>query len=220
MHSRTSESGPQSCTPRPEWTILLRLPPRMEGSLSQDVPIGATQVTLAQLSERSRDIFRQIVESYLATGEPVGSRNHFPLDHHPAFAGFRPQRDVGPRAARSRLCAAHLGGPSAHRARTAVLRRCADGDRRPRGIRPARDGGEGRRRRQVHGGGAQRSLRHAVRSHPRGRRGPGGEIERAIEAHRVRAARAGARAGRSGRPRTGRSRTASSPFRPACPRRP
>jgi heat-inducible transcriptional repressor len=30
---------------------------------------------LAQLDERSREIFRQIVESYLATGEPVGSRN-------------------------------------------------------------------------------------------------------------------------------------------------
>jgi heat-inducible transcriptional repressor len=30
---------------------------------------------LAQLNERSRDIFRQIVETYLATGEPVGSRN-------------------------------------------------------------------------------------------------------------------------------------------------
>ena len=30
---------------------------------------------LAQLNERSRSIFRQIVESYLATGEPVGSRN-------------------------------------------------------------------------------------------------------------------------------------------------
>ena len=43
--------------------------------MAQDVPIGATQVTLAQLNERSRDIFRQIVESYLATGEPVGSRN-------------------------------------------------------------------------------------------------------------------------------------------------
>ena len=42
---------------------------------SHDVPIGATQVTLAQLNERSRDIFRQIVDSYLATGEPVGSRN-------------------------------------------------------------------------------------------------------------------------------------------------
>jgi heat-inducible transcriptional repressor len=43
--------------------------------LSQDVPIGATQVSLAQLNERSRDIFRRIVESYLASGEPVGSRN-------------------------------------------------------------------------------------------------------------------------------------------------
>ncbi len=30
---------------------------------------------IAQLNERSRDIFRQIVENYLATGEPVGSRN-------------------------------------------------------------------------------------------------------------------------------------------------
>ena len=40
-------------------------------------PIGliAPNAGLAQLNERSRDIFRQIVESYLATGEPVGSRN-------------------------------------------------------------------------------------------------------------------------------------------------
>src|SRR5579883_2075571 len=30
---------------------------------------------LAQLNERSREILRQIVESYLATGEPIGSRN-------------------------------------------------------------------------------------------------------------------------------------------------
>jgi heat-inducible transcriptional repressor len=30
---------------------------------------------IAELNERSREIFRQIVESYLATGEPVGSRN-------------------------------------------------------------------------------------------------------------------------------------------------
>src|SRR5207253_917704 len=40
-------------------------------------PIGliAPHTGLAQLNERSRDIFRQIVESYLATGDPVGSRN-------------------------------------------------------------------------------------------------------------------------------------------------
>ena len=43
--------------------------------MSQDVPIGATQVSLAQLNDRSREIFRQIVDSYLTTGEPLGSRN-------------------------------------------------------------------------------------------------------------------------------------------------
>ena len=43
--------------------------------MSQDVPIGRSQVGLAQLNERSREIFRQIVESYLTTGEPLGSRN-------------------------------------------------------------------------------------------------------------------------------------------------
>src|SRR6266446_8069646 len=44
-------------------------------SVSQDVPIGSSQISLAQLNERSREIFRQIVESYLTTGEPLGSRN-------------------------------------------------------------------------------------------------------------------------------------------------
>jgi len=39
------------------------------------MPLTAAQLSLAQLNERSREIFRQIVESYLATGEPVGSRN-------------------------------------------------------------------------------------------------------------------------------------------------
>jgi heat-inducible transcriptional repressor len=43
--------------------------------LSQDVPIGSSPISLVQLNERSREIFRQIVESYLATGEPLGSRN-------------------------------------------------------------------------------------------------------------------------------------------------
>ncbi|MGD9847091.1 MAG: heat-inducible transcriptional repressor HrcA [Variibacter sp.] len=40
--------------------------------MPNDVPQSAG---LAQLNERSREIFRRIVESYLATGEPVGSRN-------------------------------------------------------------------------------------------------------------------------------------------------
>ena len=42
---------------------------------SHDVPAGVKELALAQLNERSREIFRQVVESYLATGEPVGSRN-------------------------------------------------------------------------------------------------------------------------------------------------
>ena len=45
--------------------------------MAHDDPIGliTPHAGLAQLNERSREIFRQIVESYLATGEPVGSRN-------------------------------------------------------------------------------------------------------------------------------------------------
>jgi heat-inducible transcriptional repressor len=39
------------------------------------IHLMAPPAGLALLNERSRDIFRQIVESYLATGEPVGSRN-------------------------------------------------------------------------------------------------------------------------------------------------
>jgi len=42
---------------------------------SHDLPPASGKLSLAQLNERSREIFRQIVESYLATGEPVGSRN-------------------------------------------------------------------------------------------------------------------------------------------------
>ncbi len=43
--------------------------------MSHDVPIGSARVGLVQLNERSREIFRRIVDSYLTTGEPVGSRN-------------------------------------------------------------------------------------------------------------------------------------------------
>jgi heat-inducible transcriptional repressor len=43
-------------------------------TLSALIP-QAPQSDLLQLDQRSREIFRQIVDSYLATGEPVGSRN-------------------------------------------------------------------------------------------------------------------------------------------------
>jgi heat-inducible transcriptional repressor len=42
---------------------------------AHDHPLASGQLSVAQLNERSREIFRLIVESYLATGEPVGSRN-------------------------------------------------------------------------------------------------------------------------------------------------
>lgn len=38
-------------------------------------PANPSALSLAQLSERAREIFRQIVDSYLASGDPVGSRN-------------------------------------------------------------------------------------------------------------------------------------------------
>src|SRR5918997_3583274 len=39
------------------------------------LPSPAQARAIAELNERSREIFKQIVESYLATGDPVGSRN-------------------------------------------------------------------------------------------------------------------------------------------------
>lgn len=45
------------------------------------------KTTIQTLNDRSRAIFRQIVESYLTTGEPVGSRNlsrHLPMPLSPA----------------------------------------------------------------------------------------------------------------------------------------
>jgi heat-inducible transcriptional repressor len=48
---------------------------------------GSDLLSVADLNERSREIFRQIIESYLATGAPVGSRNiskHLPMTLSPA----------------------------------------------------------------------------------------------------------------------------------------
>ncbi len=49
--------------------------------------VGATGSALVELDERAREIFRQIVEGYLDTGEPVGSRNlsrRLPMQLSPA----------------------------------------------------------------------------------------------------------------------------------------
>jgi heat-inducible transcriptional repressor len=54
---------------------------------STSLQSGSTLSELQKLNERSRTIFRQIVEAYLATGDPVGSRNlarHLPMTLSPA----------------------------------------------------------------------------------------------------------------------------------------
>ena len=56
-----------------------------EKPFSRSAPESLTE--LQKLNERSRTIFRHIVESYLATGEPVGSRNlarYLPMSLSPA----------------------------------------------------------------------------------------------------------------------------------------
>lgn len=64
--------------------------PRPAGSEQELDPAGKMADApneLTKLNERSRAIFRQIVESYLATGEPVGSRNlsrYLPMALSPA----------------------------------------------------------------------------------------------------------------------------------------
>ncbi len=49
-----------------EWFIL--------GRMVFQSSLAPASAAIAQLSDRSREIFRQIVDSYLASGEPVGSR--------------------------------------------------------------------------------------------------------------------------------------------------
>jgi heat-inducible transcriptional repressor len=90
-------------------------------SVSQDIPIGSIEISLAQLNERSREIFRQIVDTYLTTGEPVGSRNlsrRIPMTLSPASVR-NVMQDLE-----------QLGRKAADRTRPAVLRRCFDADRR------------------------------------------------------------------------------------------
>ncbi|HEY0290880.1 MAG TPA: heat-inducible transcriptional repressor HrcA [Hansschlegelia sp.] len=43
--------------------------------MSIERPISELTVGLTQLDKRSREVFRRIVDSYLTTGEPLGSRN-------------------------------------------------------------------------------------------------------------------------------------------------
>ena len=168
-------------------------------------PIGliAPNAGLAQLNERSRDIFRQIVESYLATGEPVGSRNISRLIAVPLSPASVRNVMSDLEAARPDLCAAYLGRPAADRTRPALLRRCPDAGRRSHRSRAAVDPDPARLRRPraIGRGGAWRSADAAVRPDPRRRRGADRQIQFAAQTHRIRAAGAGTRAGGAGRRR-------------------
>src|SRR5476651_2027753 len=46
----------------------------MTSFLPPGLPLTTRGPSLGQLDERARDIFRRIVETYLETGDPVGSR--------------------------------------------------------------------------------------------------------------------------------------------------
>ena len=141
-------------------------------SISQDVPIGSSEISLAQLNDRSREIFRQIVESYLATGEPVGSRNLsriIPMTLSPASVRnvMQDLEQLGliyaPHTSAGRL-PTELG----LRFFVDALMQIGDLSR----ARPGLDRGPGRRRRHDGGERAHRSLDAAVRAHPRRRRRP------------------------------------------------
>ncbi len=118
-----------------------------------------------------------------------------------AVAGLGPQRDVRPRTARPDLCAAYLGRPAADRTRPALLRRCADADRRHQRQRQARDRSAGGGPRPVLRECADTGFRTAVRPDARRRRGADRQAECGAQAYRIRPPRARARAGRAGRRR-------------------
>ena len=179
---------------------------------SHDFPLAVNQLGLAQLNERSREIFRQIVESYLATGEPVGSRNLsriLPMTLSPASV-----RNV--MSDLEQLGLVYAPHTSAGRLPTELGLRffvdALDADRRSDRARPQGDRGAGRGFGPIEIGrsGADRSLWPPLGLKPRRRRRAHRQIQSAAQAYRIRPARAGAGdgdPGRRGRP-GGKSRAA------------
>ena len=185
---------------------------------SHDLPLVASQLSLAQLNERSREIFRRIVESYLATGEPVGSRNLsriLPMTLSPASV-----RNV--MSDLEQLGLVYAPHTSAGRLPTEfglrffvdALMQVGDLTERDRKAIEAQVAGSGQAKSvEV---GADRSVCASLRAQPRRRRRADREIEPAIEAHRVRPARARARTrGSRRRGRPGRKSRSQHPGRPA-----
>ncbi len=166
-------------------------------------PIGliAPNAGLAQLNERSRDIFRQIVESYLATGEPVGSRNISRLIAVP----LSPASVRNVMSDLEQLGLIYAPHTSAGRLPTelglAVFRRRPDAGRRSHRAGAAVDPDPARLGRQgaIGRGGAWRGADAAVRPDPGRGGGAYRQVQFAAEAHRIRAAGAGTGAGGAGR---------------------
>ena len=81
--ARSRPSSPRSTKrrrPRPAFDASASRVPRFRASCVTPTstpfePASDGAVGLRELNERSREMFKRIVETYLATGEPVGSRN-------------------------------------------------------------------------------------------------------------------------------------------------
>ena len=51
------------------------IPAKLRSGRLTEVPAGVSEMALLrQMNERSREVFRRVVEGYLSSGEPVGSR--------------------------------------------------------------------------------------------------------------------------------------------------
>ncbi len=168
---------------------------------SHDFPLGVNQLGLAQLNERSREIFRLIVESYLATGEPVGSRNLsriLPMTLSPASV-----RNV--MSDLEQLGLVYAPHTSAGRLPTEMglrffvdaLMQIGDLTERDRKAIEAQVAASGQAKSVE--GGADRSVRPALGLKPRRRRRAHRQSESAAQTYRIRAARARTRAGHPGR---------------------
>ncbi len=188
--------------------------------MSVDVRIGSAEVSLAQLDERSREIFRHIVDQYLATGEPVGSRHIsrlLPMTLSPASV-----RNV--MADLEALGLVYAPHTSAGRLPTELgLRFFVDalleiGDL-AEDERRAIDAQVKARARRQYRDRAERGIGAALRLVARRRRGHRRQHQSAAQARRVRAARADAGAGGAGLGRRAGGEPAARRCPPTCPPR-
>ena len=159
----------------------------------------------------------KLVERYLETGTPVGSRDLARMLSVGLSPGLGAQRHGRPRGPRADRGAAHLGRPRCRRSRgcgsssTPCSRwapsTSASGRRSPSRSTGQRRAGQGR-------GPADRGQPAALRPQPRRRRGDRAEIGPGAQAHRIRPARRRAGHGGAGGRRTARWRTACVPLPP------